>query len=135
MTLQSALFVAALVLGPKHGLQVTCWRFTADPDVRIKVKRKQGDQETELETTALEDYIGSTYNAAAQDKRSAVGFVMTIYRKRLASSFFALRRTLESRLFAVQQPQAMLFDATRLAENAIDGEDDEGDAADEDTAR
>lgn len=43
-------------LGPDHGLQVTCWRFTADPDARIKVKRKLGDQETELETTALEDY-------------------------------------------------------------------------------
>lgn len=84
---------------------------------------------------ALEDYIASTYNAAAQDKRSAVGFVMTIYRKRLASSFFALRCTLESRLLAVQQPQAPLFDSTRLGEDAIDGEDDEGDAADEETAR
>ena len=86
---------------------------------------------------ALEDYVGSTYNAAAQDKRSAVGFVMTIYRKRLASSFFALRRTLEDRLAAVQLPQAQsaLFDTTRLAENAADGEDDAGDVADEDTAR
>ena len=43
-------------LGPEHGLQVTCWRFTADPDARIKVKRKQDGQETELESTALEDY-------------------------------------------------------------------------------
>src|SRR5262245_7301704 len=43
-------------LGPEHGLQVTCFRFTADPDARIKVKRKQGEQEVELETTALEDY-------------------------------------------------------------------------------
>ncbi len=43
-------------LGPEHGLQVTCWRFTADPDARIKVKRKQDGQESELETTALEDY-------------------------------------------------------------------------------
>ena len=44
------------LLGPDHGLQVSCFRFTADPDARIKVKRKQGDQEVELETTALEDY-------------------------------------------------------------------------------
>ncbi len=47
---------------------------------------------------ALEDYISSTYNKASEDKRSAVGFVMTTYRKRLASSFYALRRTLKKRL-------------------------------------
>nr|MCU0967173.1 hypothetical protein [Burkholderiaceae bacterium] len=39
---------------------------------------------------ALEDYISTTYNNAAQEQRSAVGFVMTTYRKRLASSFYAL---------------------------------------------
>jgi len=43
-------------LGPKHGFQVTCYRFTADPDARIKLKRKQGDQQVVIETTALEDY-------------------------------------------------------------------------------
>jgi type 1 glutamine amidotransferase len=42
--------------GPKHGFQVTCYRFTADPDARIKIKRKQGDQQVVIETTALEDY-------------------------------------------------------------------------------
>jgi hypothetical protein len=42
--------------------------------------------------------ISTTYNKAAQEKRSAVGFVMTIYRRRLASSFFALQRTLADRL-------------------------------------
>ena len=35
----------------------------------------------------VEDYIASTYNQASAKKRSAVGFVMTIYRRRLASSF------------------------------------------------
>ena len=43
-------------LGPQHGFQVTVWRFTADPDARIKVKRKVGDRVQEVETTALEDY-------------------------------------------------------------------------------
>ena len=47
---------------------------------------------------AVEDFIGDTYRAAAPDKRSAVGFVMTIYRRRLASSFEALKRTLNGRL-------------------------------------
>ena len=47
---------------------------------------------------AVEDYISDTYNAASKDKRSAVGFVMTIYRRRLASSFKALEKTLVKRL-------------------------------------
>ncbi len=55
----------------------------------------------------VEDYIGSTYDNAAAEERTAVGFVMTIYRRRLASSFTALIRTLEGRLAAVggQLPQ------------------------------
>jgi SNF2 family DNA or RNA helicase len=48
--------------------------------------------------TAVEDYIGDTYNAASVDRRSAVGFVMTVYRRRLASSFKALEKTLIGRL-------------------------------------
>jgi superfamily II DNA or RNA helicase len=45
----------------------------------------------------VETYISETYNAAAPDARNAVGFVMTIYRRRLASSFHALRQTMEKR--------------------------------------
>ncbi len=55
---------------------------------------------------AVEDYIGSTYNKAALTARSAVGFVMTIYRRRLASSFHALERTLVSRLNLVTSSHA-----------------------------
>jgi SNF2 family DNA or RNA helicase len=47
---------------------------------------------------AVEEYISKTYNTASPEKRNAVGFVMTIYRRRLASSFEALRRTLIGRL-------------------------------------
>jgi superfamily II DNA or RNA helicase len=47
---------------------------------------------------AVEDYISTTYNNSAADTRSAVGFVMTIYRRRLASSFAALQHTLNGRL-------------------------------------
>ncbi len=50
---------------------------------------------------AVEDYIASTYNQASADERNAVGFVMTIYRRRLASSFSALRNTLRKRLDAM----------------------------------
>jgi SNF2 family DNA or RNA helicase len=46
---------------------------------------------------ALGDYIDSTYNNASPEKRSAVGFVLTIYQRRLASSFYALQQTLTKR--------------------------------------
>jgi superfamily II DNA/RNA helicase len=48
--------------------------------------------------TAVEDFIGDAYRAASLEKRSAVGFVMTVYRRRLASSFEALKRTMNGRL-------------------------------------
>jgi ERCC4-related helicase len=57
---------------------------------------------------AVEDYISTTYNNAAMEKRTAVGFVMTVYRRRLASSFYALRQTLNNRL-------SRLADAQRAA--------------------
>ena len=50
---------------------------------------------------AVEDYIADTYNQATAQERSAVGFVMTIYRRRLASSFRALRETLRNHLDAI----------------------------------
>lgn len=51
---------------------------------------------------AVEDYIATTYNNAAAGERNAIGFVMTIYRKRLASSFYALAQTLRDRLAKLQ---------------------------------
>ena len=50
---------------------------------------------------ALEEYIATTYNQASSSERTAVGFVMTIYRRRLASSFSALQSTLHKHLDAV----------------------------------
>ncbi|MCI0431035.1 MAG: SNF2-related protein [Rhodospirillales bacterium] len=52
----------------------------------------------------VEDYITTTYNQASAKERNAVGFVMTIYRRRLASSFFALGQTLEAHLEAITSP-------------------------------
>jgi SNF2 family DNA or RNA helicase len=76
---------------------------------------------------AVEDYIATTYNNAAQDERSSVGFVMTIYRRRLASSFFALRRTLEDRLAAMRGESGTLLRPDRLDEDA-EAAEDEGEA-------
>lgn len=66
---------------------------------------------------AVEAYISTTYQAASQDKKSAVGFVMTIYRRRLASSFYALRKTLESRMARIKGLQPGPADAVRVEED------------------
>ena len=50
---------------------------------------------------ALEAYIATTYNQASASERTAVGFVMTIYRRRLTSSLSALQTTLRKHLDAV----------------------------------
>lgn len=46
----------------------------------------------------VEDFIRAAYKNADQSKRTAIGFVLTIYRKRLSSSFAALARSLQGRL-------------------------------------
>jgi type 1 glutamine amidotransferase len=43
-------------LGPKNGFEVTCWRFTNDPDAKVKVKKKVDGKDVEYETTALAKY-------------------------------------------------------------------------------
>jgi superfamily II DNA or RNA helicase len=70
-------------------------------------------KEEEALYQTVEGYISETYNSASPDARNAVGFVMTIYRRRLASSFYALRKTLENR-------RAGVVDERRLEEDAAD---------------
>lgn len=65
---------------------------------------------------AVEDFISTRYSQATGAQKSAVGFVMTIYRRRLASSVAALVATLENRLAGQLQ---------RLDEDAAASEDDE----------
>jgi hypothetical protein len=69
---------------------------------------------------AVEDYIASTYNQAAAQEKTAVGFVMTIYRRRLASSFAALAHTLESRLAAMNDGPPDLWAASEEADEGTD---------------
>lgn len=54
---------------------------------------------------AVEDYIATTYNQASDKERNAIGFIMTVYRKRLASSFYALQKTLERHLEKIARPE------------------------------
>ena len=51
--------------------------------------------------SAVENYIASAYSRASGRQRTAVGFVMTVYRRRIASSFVALRETLRKRRDAI----------------------------------
>lgn len=46
----------------------------------------------------VEDFIRTAYQNADQSQRTAIGFVLTIYRKRLSSSFAALAHSLQGRL-------------------------------------
>ncbi len=73
----------------------------------------------------VEQYISSVYNRSSLDRRIAVGFVMTIYRRRLASSFHALAEALGNWLVAVGESPHTLRAAD---EDVPEGEtDDEGD--------
>ncbi|MGH1591134.1 helicase-related protein [Methylobacterium phyllosphaerae] len=80
----------------------------------------------------VEDYISTVYDRASSQDRNAVGFVMTIYRRRLASSFRALRMTLEARA-ARLAGQVSLLDELRAEEDVADqveaGEEIEAEAA------
>nr|WP_246776865.1 SNF2-related protein [Microvirga sp. VF16] len=79
----------------------------------------------------VERYISTTYNQATVQEKNAVGFVMTIYRRRLASSFYALGQTLEAHLQAITNHQAA---SSQLAlEESID-EDLDADDFDADEA-
>ena len=67
----------------------------------------------------VESYISEAYNAAAPEARNAVGFVMTIYRRRLASSFHALQQTMEKRKGGVGG-LVTAADEARIDENVAD---------------
>ena len=47
---------------------------------------------------AVSDYVRHFYRLAQKQERKALGFLMTLYRKRLTSSFYAIRESLQRRL-------------------------------------
>jgi superfamily II DNA or RNA helicase len=84
---------------------------------------------------AVENYISTTYNNASQEAKTAIGFVMTIYRKRLSSSFAALRRTLEKRLNRLQDQESIQSSAVfPLLDEDYDEEDSSIPSADDEVA-
>lgn len=85
-------------------------------------------QEREL-YNEVERYISETYNQAAEKEKNAVGFVLTIYRKRLASSFYALRKTLENHLAAIGAGATANSQLRLLGDDDIPDEDETLDEA------
>jgi superfamily II DNA or RNA helicase len=67
----------------------------------------------------IDDYIRRHYNAYLADaSQQALGFIMTVYRRRLTSSFHAIRASLERRLAGLSKGtslQAFLDEDDRLA--------------------
>lgn len=78
----------------------------------------------------VEDYISTTYDQARPDQKNAVGFVMTIYRRRFASSFEALAQTLSGRIERVEDQEA----GQRLDDD-VSGDEARDDPIDTDEAR
>ncbi len=71
----------------------------------------------------VSDYIATFYRRYEETRRG-LGFVLTVYRRRLTSSLYALRRSLERRLQALQRAKPSLEPEDELsAESLLLGED------------
>jgi hypothetical protein len=82
-------------------------------DIPVELARSERDL-----YDAVEDYISTTYNTAASNKRTALGFVMTIYQRRLASCFHALKQTLNSHLAQISvRPPLVTIDEEDLSQD------------------
>jgi len=71
---------------------------------------------------AVSDYVRHFYRLAQKENRKALGFLMTLYRKRLTSSFYAVQQSLQRRLDALYTQQGNGLTADDLAE--LDDADD-----------
>ncbi|MCA6573114.1 MAG: DEAD/DEAH box helicase family protein [Pseudanabaena sp. M57BS1SP1A06MG] len=72
---------------------------------------------------AVSDYVRHFYRLAQKENRKALGFLMTLYRKRLTSSFYAIEKSLQRRLECLLTQQGNLL-----------ADDDYGDLDDADDA-
>jgi hypothetical protein len=66
----------------------------------------------------IEEYISDFYRKY-ENERKGLGFVMTVYRRRLTSSFFAVRRSLERRLEFLQGRAEQAFDDDDLEQDDL----------------
>ncbi|MFJ3756596.1 DEAD/DEAH box helicase [Streptomyces sp. NPDC090080] len=77
------------------------YRYVSDEFIRLAPnERKLYDR--------IEEYIRRHYNAYKSDKATkALGFIMTVYRRRLTSSFEAIKRSLQRRLDVLEQGKSL----------------------------
>jgi len=71
---------------------------------------------------AVSDYVRHFYRLAQKENRKALGFLMTLYRKRLTSSFYAVQQSLQRRMEALLTQQGNGITPDDLAE--LDDADD-----------
>jgi len=78
----------------------------------------------------VSDYVRHFYRLAQKEQRKALGFLMTLYRKRLTSSFYAIQQSLQRRLDALIDQQGSglteddLNELDDIDEPIIDGLED-----------
>ncbi len=71
---------------------------------------------------AVSNYVRHFYRLAQKDQRSCLGFLMTLYRKRLTSSFYAIKSSLQRRLDFLLTQQGSVLSNDDLAD--LDDADD-----------
>lgn len=71
---------------------------------------------------AVSDYVRHFYRLAQKQNRKALGFLMTLYRKRLTSSFYAIQESLQRRLKSLLSKQGSGITRDDLAD--LDDADD-----------
>ena len=69
----------------------------------------------------IEEYISDFYQKY-ENERKGLGFVMTVYRRRLTSSFYAVRRSLERRLAFLQGRAEQAFDDDDLEQADLEAD-------------
>jgi len=65
---------------------------------------------------AVSNYVRHFYNLAQKENRKALGFLMTLYRKRLTSSFYAVQKSLQRRLDSLLTQQGSSLTADDYAD-------------------
>ncbi|MFP4577238.1 MAG: DEAD/DEAH box helicase, partial [Coleofasciculus sp.] len=90
-------------------------------DVRDNAITLEPNREVPL-YRAVSEYVRSFYRLAQKQERKALGFLMTLYRKRLTSSFYAIRESLQRRLDSLLQGSGSSITSDDLSD--IDEADD-----------
>ncbi|QDZ41674.1 DEAD/DEAH box helicase (plasmid) [Euhalothece natronophila Z-M001] len=70
---------------------------------------------------AVSDYVRDFYRLAQKQERKALGFLMTLYRKRLTSSFYAIRQSLQRRLEGISVTEDDLLELDEVDDAVISG--------------